>query len=189
MSEMRGQTLIELQREYLATSTAGMPIGGLIAWAALALISWQMGDAMPAWVAFTAAAAPVPLSIVIDKLRGAPGLSTQSNKNPLTQLFMRFIFVIALIIPFVIFAAQAAKSIELLILGLAILAGMIWVPHGWCADDRAGMIHFILRAALCYAAYVFVPEPHKAAAIAGAAALTYVYAIWAMKKPDDARRH
>jgi hypothetical protein len=187
MTNMNAQPLVELQRDYLADSTAGMPIGGLIAWGALALISWRLGDAMPAWVAFTAAAAPVPLSVVIDKLRGAPGLSTQSNKNPLTQLFMQFIFVIALIIPFVIFAAQATKSMELLILGLAILAGMIWVPHGWSADDRAGMIHFIMRAALCYGAYMFVPEPHKAAAIAGAAALTYVYAIWAMKKPGDAR--
>jgi hypothetical protein len=49
------------------------------------------------------------------------------------------------------------------------------------------LIHFILRAVLCYAAYLFAPEPLKGAAIAGAAALTYVYAIWAMKKPGDAR--
>jgi hypothetical protein len=187
MIEMRHQSLTELQRDYLSDSTAGMPIGGLIAWAALALISWQMGDAMPTWVAFIAAAAPFPLSIIIDKLRGAPGLTTQSNKNPLTQLFMQFIFVIALIIPFVIFSAQAAKSAELLVLGLAILAGMIWVPHGWCANDRAGMIHFVIRAAFCYSAYLFAPEPVKTAAIAGAAALTYVYAIWAMKKPSDVK--
>jgi hypothetical protein len=187
MNEMRNQTLAALQRDYLDTSTAGMPIGGLIAWAALALASGQMGEAMPAWVAFIAAAAPFPLSIIIDKLRGAPGLTTQSNKNPLTQLFMQFIFVIALIIPFIIFAAQAAKSIELLVLGLAIFAGMVWVPHGWAAQDRSGMIHFIIRAALCYAAYLFAPEAYKTAAIAGAAALTYVYAIWAMKKPGDAQ--
>lgn len=187
MSDKSNQTLAELQREYLAGCTTGMPIGGLIAWAALAAVSWQMGDAMPAWVAFTAAAAPFPLSIIIDKLRGAPTLLTASTKSPLDQLFMRFIFVVALIIPFVIFAAQATQSIELLILGLAILAGMTWVIHGWCADDRAGLIHFILRAVLCYAAYLFAPEPHKAAAIAGAAALTYVYAIWAMKKPGDVR--
>lgn len=187
MSEMRSLPLDRLQRDYLADSTAGMPIAGFITWAALAVVSWQMGDTMPAWVAFTAAAAPFPLSIVIDKLRGAPGLTTQSNKNPLTQLFMRFIFVIMLIIPFVIFSAQAAQSLALLILGLAILAGMIWVPHGWAADDRAGMIHFVLRAVLCYAAYLFVPEPNKGAAVAAAAALTYVYAIWAMKKPESVK--
>jgi hypothetical protein len=187
VSDMRERSLAALQRDYLDSSTTGMPIAGLIAWGALAIASWQMGDNMPAWFVFIAAAAPVPLSILIDKVRGAPGLTTQSNKNPLTQLFMQFIFVIALFIPFVIFAVQATKSVELLVLGLAILAGMIWVPHGWSARDRAGMIHFILRAILCYAAYLFAPEPIKAAAIAGAAALTYVYAIWAMKKPGDAQ--
>ncbi len=183
---MANKPLTALQRDYLESSTTGMPIAGLIAWGALAGISLQLGKAMPAWVAFMAAAAPFPLSMVIDKLRGAKGLSGESRNNPLTRLFMRFIFVIALIIPLVIFSAQAAKSIDLLILGLAILAGMIWVPHGWAADDPAGMIHFVLRALLCYGAYLFVPEPHRGAAIAGAAALTYVYAVWAMKKPGDA---
>lgn len=187
MTGMETKPLFELQRDYLRDSTTGMPMGGFIAWGALAIISWQMGNAMPTWVAFIAAAAPFPLSIVIDKLRGAPGLTTQSNKNPLTRLFMRFIFVIALIIPLVIFSAIAAKSIALLVLGLAILAGMIWVPHGWAANDKAGMIHFVIRCALCYGAYLFVAEPNKAAAIAGAAALTYVYAICAMKKPQDAQ--
>ena len=187
MSGQDAKALVDLRRDYLASSTEGMPIAGFIAWAALAVISWRLGDAMPPWVAFSAAAAPFPLSILIDKLRGAKGISTESRHNPLTQLFMRFIFVIALIIPFVIFSAIAAKSIALLVLGLAILAGMIWVPHGWAADDKAGMIHFVIRCALCFGAYLFVPAPMQTAAIAGAAALTYVYAIWAMKKPRDAR--
>ena len=187
MSDMRNQPLADLQRDYLRSSTTGMPIAGFIAWAALAVAAFLMGSAMPAWFAFIAAAAPVPLSIVIDKLRGAPGLSTQSSRKPLTQLFMRFIFVIALLIPFVIFAVQASRSLDLLVLGLAVFAGMMWVPHGWAADDRAGMIHFVARALLCYDAYLLVPGPYPAAAIAGAAALTYIYAIAAMKKPGDAQ--
>lgn len=186
MSDLTDQSLEELQRQYLAGCTTAMPIAGLIAWAALAVVSWQMDDAMPPWAAFTAAAAPFPLSIIIDKLRGTPSLLTQTTTSPLDGLFMRSIFVVTLIIPLVIFAAQAAQSLDLLILGLAILAGMTWVIHGFCADDRAGLIHFILRAVVCYAAYLFAPEPYKGAAIAGAAALTYVYAIWAMKKPGDA---
>ncbi len=184
---MSDQPLKEMQRQYLAGCTTGMPIAGLIAWAALAAVSWRMGDTMPAWVAFVAAAAPFPLSFLIDRLRGAQSLMGQSNDDPLSKLFMRFIFVGTLLIPLVIIAAQATGSMPLLILGLAIIAGMTWVIHGFCADDPAGLIHFILRAALCYAAYLFVPEPNTGAAVAGAAALTYVYAIWAMKKPEDAR--
>jgi hypothetical protein len=104
-----------------------------------------------------------------------------------TQLFMRFITVVGLLIPFVIIAAQAAGNLDLLILGLAILAGVVWVPHGWGADDPAGFIHFVMRAIVCYAAYLFAPDAVRGAAIAGAAALTYVYAIAAMRKPSTAR--
>jgi len=64
---------------------------------------------------------------------------------------------------------------------------MIWVPHGWGADDPAGFIHFVLRAVLCYTAYLFAPEAVRGAEIAGAAALTYVYAIIAMRKPSSVR--
>ncbi len=76
---------------------------------------------------------------------------------------------------------------DLLILGLAILAGMVWVPHGWCADDPAGFVHFVMRAVLCYAAYLFAPPVVRGAAIAEAAALTYIYAIVAMRKPSSVR--
>lgn len=97
---------------------------------------------------------------------------------------MRFITVVALLIPFVIIAANAAEDPDLLMLGIAVLAGLVWVPHGWGADDPAGFVHFVLRAGLCYAAYLFAPEPIRGAMIAAAAALTYVYAIIAMKKPN-----
>ncbi len=100
---------------------------------------------------------------------------------------MRFITVVGLLIPLVIIAAQATGELDILILGLAILAGLMWVPHGWGADDPAGFIHFVMRAVLCYAAYLIAPEAVRGAAIAGAAALTYVYAIAAMRKPASVR--
>lgn len=177
-----------VRRDYLAGSTTAMPIGGLIAWAGLAACSALLGPAMPAYFALVAAALPFPLALLIDRLRGAPNMLAGGTGNPITQLFMRFITVIALLIPFIILAAKAAHNLDLLILGLAVLAGMMWVPHGWGADDRAGFIHFVMRALLCYGAYLAVPPPYRGAAIAGAAALTYVYAIAAMKKPESARR-
>lgn len=180
-------SLADARRDYLATSTTGMPIAGLIAWGALAVAAFLLGDRLPSYAPFIAAAIPFPLSLVIDKARGEPGLRPESRRNPVTQLFMRFVTVVALLIPFVIIAAQAASDLDLLILGLAILAGMVWVPHGWGADDPAGFAHFAMRAVLCYAAYLFVPDAARGAAIAGAAALTYVYAIVAMRKPSSVR--
>ena len=180
-------SLADARREYLATSTTAIPVGGMIAWAALAIAAYVLGDRLPSYAPFMAAAAPVPIALIIDKARGKLGIWAEGRDNPVAQLFMRFITVVALIIPFVIIAAQAANELDLLILGLAILAGLVWVPHGWGADDPAGFIHFVLRAIFCYAAYLFVPEAIRGAAIALAAALTYVYAIVAMKKPSSVR--
>lgn len=187
MKDFSAISLAEARRDYLANSTTAMPIGGLIAWSGLAVLAFVMGKGMPAFVPLTVAALPFPIALLIDKLRGQPGIRAENRRNPITQLFMRFITVIALLIPFIILAAKASASLDLLVLGLAILAGMMWVPHGWGADDPAGFIHFAVRAVLCYAAYLLAPDGIRTAAIAGAAALTYVYAIWAMKKPASAR--
>lgn len=187
MRDYSSISLSDARRDYLATSTTAMPIGGFIAWSALAVAAYILGDRLPSFAPFVAAAIPFPLALVIDKIRGEPGLRPESRRNPVTQLFMRFITVVALLIPFVIIAAQAAHNLDILILGLAILAGLVWVPHGWGADDPAGFAHFVMRAVLCYSAYLFVPAGVRGAAIAGAAALTYIYAITAMRKPASAR--
>lgn len=187
MKDYSNISLAEARRDYLASSTTAMPIAGFIAWLALAIAAYFFGDRLPVVAPFMAAAIPFPLAMVIDKLRGEPGIKAESLRNPVTRMFMSFIFVVALLIPLVIIGAQATGDSDILILGLAILAGMVWVPHGWGADDPAGFRHFILRAVLCYAAYFLAPPSIRGALIAGAAALTYVYAIIAMKKPASAR--
>lgn len=187
MTDYTNISLVDARRDYLAASTTSMPVGGFIAWSALTFAAFLLGDRLPSYAPFVVAAIPFPLALLIDKLRGEPGLQSENRRNPITQLFMRFITVVALLIPFVVIAAQAAADLDILILGLAILAGMMWVPHGWGADDPAGFVHFVMRALLCYAAYLIAPEEFRGAAIAGAAALTYVYAIAAMKKPSSVR--
>ena len=187
MSDYSEISLADARREYLASSTMAMPIGGVIAWASLAITAYFLGERLPGFVPLIAATAPVPIALAIDMARGELGYWKQGQKNPVNQLFLRFITVVGLIIPFVILAAQKAKSLDLLILGVAILAAMIWVPHGWGADDPTGFIHFAVRAVLCYIAYLYAPEAIRGAAVAGAAALTYVYAIFAMQKPSSVR--
>lgn len=123
-------SLAEARRDYLATSTVAMPIGGLIAWSGLAMAAYALGDRLPTFAPFVAAAMPVPIALIIDKFRGKLGVWAEGNANPIAQLFMRFITVVALLIPFVILSARAASEPDLLMLGLAILAGLVWVPHG-----------------------------------------------------------
>lgn len=79
-------SLADARRDYLAQSTTGMPIAGFIAWAGLAIAAYILGDRLPPYVAFVAAAIPFPLSLLIDKLRDAPGIRPESRHNPITQL-------------------------------------------------------------------------------------------------------
>ena len=180
-------TLADARRDYLANSTTAMPIGGFIAWAALGLAYVVFGDRVPFFAPYLAAAGPILIALAIDGVRGDLKYWKQGQDNPVSQLFMRFITVVGLLIPLVIIAAMEMQDTAFLVLGLAIFAGLMWVPHGWGADDPAGFVHFALRAVLCYAAYLLTPPEWRAAAVAGAAAATYVYAIVAMRKPATAR--
>ncbi|GBQ93590.1 hypothetical protein [Asaia krungthepensis] len=54
------------------------------------------------------------------------------------------------------------------------------------ADDPAGLVHFILRAVLCYTAYLLAPFGLRGATIAGAVTISYLYAIVKIKRPRDA---
>lgn len=130
MKDFSSISLAEARRDYLASSTTAMPTGGLIAWGGLTVAAFVLGKGMPAWILLTVAALPFPIALLIDKLRGEPGMHAEKRRNPIAQLFMRFITVIALLIPFIILAAKASGQLDILVLGLAILVGMMWVPHG-----------------------------------------------------------
>ena len=178
--------LNELRAHFLATSSPSMPLAGMILWAAFAIASYVIPDTLPVWTIFVVAAGAFPLALLLDKLRGFHGISTDSNANPVVQLFMRMIFLIALIVPFVIIAGIRASDSDLVVLGMAILAGVIWIPYGWGADDKVGLIHAVVRSVGAYAAFLFAPRGLKAPAIAAVVALCYAYSLAFMKKPGSA---
>ncbi len=167
MTDYSGMNLVELQRRYVADSTDAMPLAGTICWAALAIAAYLLRDALPSWAILVAPAAPLPLAWMIDKLRKRATVFDGDTNHPMTSLFMTFIAVIGVMIFFVIFAARAADSLAVLALGVGLLSGLIWVPYGWSAGDRVAKMQFFIRAALCFAAYFFAPEPLKVAAIPG----------------------
>lgn len=185
MMDYTAQPLKQLQRSYLAGSTDAMPIAGFLCWAVLAGVALWLGDALPYWAILIAPAVPLPLAMLIDKLRGRPSAFQGGGKHPMDSLFMRFISVIGIMVFFVILAAQAAESLAILAFGVGLLSGLIWVPHGWAADDPAGLIQFFIRAALCFAAYLFAPAEFAIVAIAAAVSVSYLHAIFFMKKPES----
>ena len=174
-------SLSEFREHFLATSTISMPLAGLIVWSALGVAALFVPEAWVGWMAVYVMAAILPLAFLIEKMRGRNPFV--KDDNPLSDLFFQSIIGIGLMFPLVIGAADAAGDPDIMVLGVAILAGIIWIPYGWAADDPVGLRHAIARAVGCYLAYWFAPDGLKATAICAVVALSYLYSLAAMRKP------
>lgn len=174
-------SLEDLRERFLANSTISMPLAGLIVWSGLGVAALFVPKTLVGWMAVYVMAAILPLAFAIDKLRGRNPFV--KDDNPVFQLFFQSITGIGLMFPLVIGAAVAAGDPNIMVLGVAILAGVIWIPYGWGANDPVGLRHAISRAVGCYIAYWFSPVDIKAAVICAVVALAYVYSLMAMRKP------
>jgi hypothetical protein len=174
-------SLAELRGRFLATSTISMPLAGLIVWSMLGVAALFVPRALVGWMAVYVMAAILPLAFAIEKLRGRNPFVR--DDNPVSELFFQSIIGIGLMFPLVIGAADAAGDPNIMVLGVAILAGIIWIPYGWGANDPVGLRHAIVRAVGCYLAYWFSPDDLKPTCICAVVALAYVYSLAAMRKP------
>jgi hypothetical protein len=174
-------SLEERREEFLAASTISMPLAGLIVWSAIGVAALIVPDAVVGWMAIYAMAAILPLAFAIEKLRGRNPFG--KDDNPVSTLFFQSIIGVGLMFPLVIVASQAASNPTIMVLGVAILAGVIWIPYGWGANDPVGLRHAIVRAVGSYAAYWLAPDVLKATAICAVVALAYLYSLMAMRKP------
>lgn len=175
-----GNSLADLQADFRTGSTNSMPIAGMICWAALGVAALFLAPRLIGTLALYVMTGILPLAFLLDKMKGRNLFS--SNGNPLDKLFLTSIVGIAVTVPLVVFAANAAKSPDLVVLGMAILAGVIWIPYGWAADDKVGMIHAVVRAGGCYLAYIFAADPIRASAICGVVVASYLFTLVAMRK-------
>lgn len=178
--------LRDLQEHFLQTSTVSMPIAGAIFWSAAAVAGQLLDPGRMAYFVLFGTGAVFPLGYAIDRLRGRNFLSA-GRANPLTVMFMRSITMVALLFPLVIIAAGAAGDPVLVVLGAAILAGIVWIPYGWAAADPVGLHHAVGRSLFCYLAYLFAPEPLKASAICAIVVVSYLYSFLFMRRPGAVR--
>lgn len=175
--------LDDLRRDFLAGSTVSMPIAGIIFWAAVAVAAQLLPPGQLATAVLFGSGAIFPLGVLIDRLRGR-NLLAAGTKNPLDVLFLRSLAMVIMLWPLVGIAANAAADPTLVVLGGALLMGVIWIPYGWAAGDPAGLQHAVIRAILSYAAFLLAPAPHKASAIAVAVLLSYAFSLVRMRRPE-----
>ncbi|MGI4828863.1 MAG: DUF7010 family protein [Janthinobacterium lividum] len=153
----------------------------MVYWAIVGIAALHLGPNGLATLVLFGSGTIFPFGVLLDRLTGRQ-IRFSSTGNPVTQLFMQSLGLVLLVWPLVILAARVAHDATLVVLGGAILMGIVWIPYGWAADDPVGMHHAIGRAILSYAAYLFVPAPYKATAISLAVLLCYLYSMIRMRR-------
>lgn len=186
MNATAAAPLHDLRAEFLAGTTRSMPVAGMIFWAVIGIAALYVTPGRLGFMVLVGSGMIFPLGVLIDRLTGRR-MKRSSAGNPVTQLFMRSLGLVVLTWPLVIIAARAATDPNIIVLGGALLMGIIWIPYGWAADDPVGLEHAIGRSIGCYAAYLLAPAPYVATAISAAVILAYLYTLIRMKKsPVDA---
>lgn len=180
MTVSANSTLRELQADFRNGSTLSMPIAGMIVWAVIGITALWLDDVAIAYMALYVMAGILPLAFILDLIQGK-NLFSGGTENPLTKLFLISIVPIALTVPMIVSAAQTGDPV-ILVLGMAILAGVIWIPYGWAADDPIGLRHAVGRGLGCYAAYWFAPDTYAASAICAVVVAAYVYSLIFMRR-------
>ena len=176
-----GTSLKVLKDDFLATSTQSMPYSGMILWTLAGICGLFLTPLQLAYGVAFGSGLIFPLAVLIDRLRGRNPFAG-GRENPLTGMFLQSIIMVVLLWPLVILAASGKPT--LIVLGAALLTGIIWIPYGWAADDPVGMRHAIARASLSYAAYIFVPTEYKGSAICVAVLACYGYSLMFMKRGE-----
>lgn len=174
-------SLAKLKENFLATSTQSMPLAGMIYWTAALVGGLILAPRQHALAVAFGSGLIFPLAVVIDRLRGRNFLKA-GRDNPLTQMFVQSVVMIALLWPLVILGGVGKPLF--IVLGAAILTGIVWIPYGWAANDPVGMRHAVARALLCYVAYLFAPAELAASAICLAVLLCYGYSLACMRRGE-----
>jgi hypothetical protein len=175
--------LSTLRQNFLDTSTTSMPISGLNPRSIAAFAGLLLSPTMMAWSVAFDSGLICPLALLIERLRGR-NLMRDGKGNLHTGLFMQGIVMAVMLWPLVIVGARQQPT--LIVLGAAVIAGLVWMPIGWAASDPAALCRAVTRTLLCHAVFVVVPVEFKASAICLVVVLCYVYSLKTMRRPGAA---
>lgn len=173
--------LDELRSEFVATSTRSMPIAGMIFWFVIGMLGLYLKPVPLSYVVLFGSGMIFSFGILIDRFTGRR-MKLANRDNPVTMLFMQSLVLVILMWPMVIISAAIAHNSNLIVLGGAILMGVIWIPYGWASDDPVGIQHAVGRCRLSYIAFLYISSPYKATGISVVVCLSYLYSLMRMRE-------
>jgi hypothetical protein len=168
MDELETQRLDYIRRSgrFLA-----FPLAGSLAWAVVGGASLVLPPRESLYVMLFATGAIFPLALGIAALTGQ---QVFQKGNAFATLMGQSTLMVNLL--WALHFALILQKPELAPLSLALGLGLHWIVFGWIIRAPLGLVHAIVRTALCTAAYVLGGK-HGLAAISAAVVASYALTI------------
>jgi hypothetical protein len=174
-------SLRDLRAKFPATSTQSMPFASMLFWAIVAVAALRLNPNQLSLLVLFGSGTIFPLGVLIDRVDPAQVHGCECREPSHADVHAIAWLGSPHLAPGIL-AARHAHDANLIVLGGAILMGIIWIPYGWAADDPVGLKHAIGPGLLSYVAFIYVPSPYKAAGISCVVLLAYLYSLLRMKR-------
>ena len=140
------------QRRFLAT-----PLAGTLVWLGLILTGLFCDARTQVLAVFIGTGSIVYLALLLSRLTGER-IRFQSNQS---RNFFDTLFLSAVGMSFLVYAIALPyfmQNYRALPFAVAVLTGLMWLPMSVLIQHWIGVVHAVVRTALCTAAWILYPE-------------------------------
>ncbi|MBW0280143.1 hypothetical protein B4O99_11460 [Shewanella xiamenensis] len=154
---MQHQSLDQQLIEYRQKRALAMPLSGMIVWTLLFILSFILPASQMVMTTFIGTGSIVYLAMGVSRLTG----ENISFKKSTDRNWFETVFLAAMGMSFLTFSISIPFFMEnylALPFALAVQTGLMWLVFGVLAAQKVAIVHAIVRAVACVAAFMLWPE-------------------------------
>ena len=154
---MQHQSLDQQLIEYRQKRALAMPLSGMIVWTLLFILSFILPASQMVMATFIGTGSIVYLAMGVSRLTG----ENISFKKSTDRKWFETVVLAAMGMSFLTFSISIPFFMEnylALPFALAVQTGLMWLVFGVLAAQKVAIVHAIVRAVACVAAFMLWPE-------------------------------
>ncbi|MGL5487946.1 MAG: DUF7010 family protein [Shewanella sp.] len=154
---MQHQSLDQQLIEYRQKRALAMPVSGMMVWTLLFILSFILPASQMVMATFVGTGSIVYLAMGVSRLTG----ENISFKKSTDRNWFETVFLAAMGMSFLTFSISIPFFMEnylALPFALAVQTGLMWLVFGVLAAQKVAIVHAIVRAVACVAAFMLWPE-------------------------------
>lgn len=167
------QTLEDQRAEFIRKSGRflAFPLAGAISWLLVAIAASFLEERTAIYVLLFSTGAIFPLALAIAKVTDQ---QVFQKGNPFASLMGLSVLMVNLM--WVLHFVLLFRFPSVAVLSIALALGLHWIVFGWIIQSSVGIIHALLRTALCTAAFLLLPTS-ALSAVSAAVVACYLITI------------